>query len=229
MAQPPAARTLRYQSVRSPHGIGTTKPSATGRTTTTVWKIDPERRRRCSMTPYSGKKRIPAKRNIRELNRRAGPERMSLVDMVVGFSLVSPCECSNVSGGLARGAHWLNPHDKRSKSPAGSTAPRRCVPGRRALAPCVSVRPSLLLVLAGRLPGSDGAEVLHDPHEVLDRVEVGALLARYQRLYAFSPPHVGSLDYRYPPNAKRPRFNTMVRPTLSKMLTTIQNRQPLCN
>jgi hypothetical protein len=32
---------------------------------------------------------------------------------------------------------------------------------------------------------------------------------------------------RYPPNAKRPRLSKMVKPTLSKMLSTIQNRQPL--
>ena len=31
----------------------------------------------------------------------------------------------------------------------------------------------------------------------------------------------------YPPNAKRPRLRTMVKPTLSKMLSTSQNRQPL--
>src|SRR5919112_7467 len=85
MAQPPAARTLRYQSVRSPQGIGTTKPSATARTTTGVWKILPERRPRCSTTPYSGKYRVPAKRNTRELNTRAGPERMSFVDMGLSF------------------------------------------------------------------------------------------------------------------------------------------------
>ena len=36
----------------------------------------------------------------------------------------------------------------------------------------------------------------------------------------------GHLLRAYPPNAKRPRFNRMVSPTLSKMLTTIQNRQP---
>ncbi len=34
---------------------------------------------------------------------------------------------------------------------------------------------------------------------------------------------------RYPPNANRPRFKTMVKPTLSTMLTTIQKRQPLPN
>jgi hypothetical protein len=32
---------------------------------------------------------------------------------------------------------------------------------------------------------------------------------------------------RYPPTANRPRFRTMVKPTLSTMLTTIQKRQPL--
>jgi hypothetical protein len=31
----------------------------------------------------------------------------------------------------------------------------------------------------------------------------------------------------YPPNANRPRFKRMVKPTLSTMLTTIQKRQPL--
>src|SRR5215212_6338172 len=98
MEQPPAARTLRYQSVRSPQGIGTTKPSATGRTTTTVWKILPERRPRCSMTPYSGKNRVPANRSTRELNRRAGPERMSFVDMVVVSPFVSLCQWLAQSG-----------------------------------------------------------------------------------------------------------------------------------
>jgi hypothetical protein len=34
---------------------------------------------------------------------------------------------------------------------------------------------------------------------------------------------------RYPPKAKRPRLSRMVKPTLSKMLSTIQNRQPLPN
>jgi hypothetical protein len=34
---------------------------------------------------------------------------------------------------------------------------------------------------------------------------------------------------RYPPNAKRPRFNMMVRVTLRTMLATSQNRHPLPN
>jgi len=34
---------------------------------------------------------------------------------------------------------------------------------------------------------------------------------------------------RYPPNAKRLRLRTMVKVTLSTMLSTIQNRQPLPN
>ena len=34
---------------------------------------------------------------------------------------------------------------------------------------------------------------------------------------------------RYPPSAKRPRLRMIVKPTLSKMLSTIQNRQPLPN
>ena len=34
---------------------------------------------------------------------------------------------------------------------------------------------------------------------------------------------------RYPPSAKRPRLRTMIKPTLSKMLSTIQNRHPLPN
>ena len=33
----------------------------------------------------------------------------------------------------------------------------------------------------------------------------------------------------YPPSANRPRLRRMVKPTLSKMLSTIQNRQPLPN
>jgi hypothetical protein len=39
----------------------------------------------------------------------------------------------------------------------------------------------------------------------------------------------GHLLHGYPPNARRPRFSRTVKPTLSKMLTTIQNRQPLPN
>jgi len=39
----------------------------------------------------------------------------------------------------------------------------------------------------------------------------------------------GHLLHAYPPNARRPRFNRTVKPTLSKTLTTIQNRQPLPN
>jgi hypothetical protein len=36
-----------------------------------------------------------------------------------------------------------------------------------------------------------------------------------------------ALSSAYPPNAKRPRLRRMVKPTLSKMLSTIHNRQPL--
>ena len=39
----------------------------------------------------------------------------------------------------------------------------------------------------------------------------------------------GHLLRAYPPNVRRPRFNRTVKPTLSKTLTTIQNRQPLPN
>src|SRR5215217_9446334 len=53
-------------------------------------------------------------------------------------------------------------------------------------------------------------------------------LVRLQ-LSAPSRLRVGSLDHRYPPNAKRPRFKRMVSPTLSKTLTIIQKRQPLPN
>ena len=37
------------------------------------------------------------------------------------------------------------------------------------------------------------------------------------------------LIVRYPPNANRPRFRRMVKPTLRMMLRTIQNRYPLPN
>jgi hypothetical protein len=42
-------------------------------------------------------------------------------------------------------------------------------------------------------------------------------------------PSYHALSCRYPPNANKPRFRTMVKPTLSAMLTTIQKRQPLPN
>ena len=37
------------------------------------------------------------------------------------------------------------------------------------------------------------------------------------------------LLHAYPPNARRPRFNRTVKPTLNTMLTIFQNRQPLPN
>jgi hypothetical protein len=74
MTHPPAARTLRYQSVPSPQGIGTTNPSLVGRTTTGVRKVLPERRPWWVITPYKGRKRVPASDSTSGLNSR---ERLS--------------------------------------------------------------------------------------------------------------------------------------------------------
>src|SRR5437588_7165342 len=68
MLHPPAALTFRYQSVPSPHGIGTMKPSSTALTTTGVRYTLPERRPRCSSTPYSGMSRVPANSIANGLN-----------------------------------------------------------------------------------------------------------------------------------------------------------------
>src|ERR1043165_453281 len=49
------------------------KPPSAGMTTTGVRKSLPERRPRCSITPYNGNTRVPAKRMETRLNRRAAP------------------------------------------------------------------------------------------------------------------------------------------------------------
>src|SRR5689334_1575010 len=73
MTHPPAVRTFRYQSVRSPHGIGMTNPSPVGRATTGVRYALPDRRPLCSTTPYSGSRRVPASSITSGLNSRVAP------------------------------------------------------------------------------------------------------------------------------------------------------------
>src|SRR5215207_2688729 len=68
--QLPAARMLRYQSVASPHGMGTMKPPGVERTTTGVRNTRLERRPRCVITPYKGRKRVPASSRTTRLKTR---------------------------------------------------------------------------------------------------------------------------------------------------------------
>src|SRR5437867_8278608 len=97
MTHSPAARTLRYQSVRSPQGIGTTKPSLVGRTTTGVRKALPERRPWCSMTPYSGRNRVPASNSTSGLNSRVAPRSAPRERRVEAVSAMDTFACSFVT------------------------------------------------------------------------------------------------------------------------------------
>src|SRR5918993_4226631 len=75
---------------------------------------------------------------------------------------------------------------------------------------------------------------MRDSAKFTDLVNFSTTLSRYTREHtlhfiAFTSLNVRCLGYRYPLNAKRPKFNRMVRPTLGKMLTIIQKSHPLSN